>query len=200
MHSPFRSALHAPCPSATMASADFSPRFPASPFQAPGEISPGKNAVLRCTTAGFTPPEPWSSELRDLVLARPARHRLGSGSCTSARSFATRFLPTVGRPSAVAVRFDRDDLLSTGLAPARQRPCWAHQKKRGDKSPLPMERIYVATLFLLLGGLLLRSSLLGLLLRGYGNSPPFPDDGDLGPRQSIWHLSTLIKILLRGQM
>ena len=27
-----------------------------SPFQAQGEISPGKNAVLRRTTAGFTPP------------------------------------------------------------------------------------------------------------------------------------------------
>lgn len=26
-----------------------------SPFQAQGEISPGKNALLRCTTAGFTP-------------------------------------------------------------------------------------------------------------------------------------------------
>ena len=26
------------------------------PFQAQGEISPGKNALLRCTTAGFTPP------------------------------------------------------------------------------------------------------------------------------------------------
>lgn len=27
-----------------------------SPFQAQGEISPGKNAFLHCTTAGFTPP------------------------------------------------------------------------------------------------------------------------------------------------
>ena len=26
-----------------------------SPFQTQGEISPGKNALLRCTTAGFTP-------------------------------------------------------------------------------------------------------------------------------------------------
>src|SRR5207237_10543867 len=43
--------------------------------------------------------------------------------------FAPRFLSTVGRPSAVALRFDRDDLLSAGLAPARQRPCWAHMTK-----------------------------------------------------------------------
>jgi hypothetical protein len=29
---------------------------PSSPFQAQGEISPGKNIDLRCTTAGFTLP------------------------------------------------------------------------------------------------------------------------------------------------
>jgi hypothetical protein len=29
---------------------------PSSPFQAQGEISPGKNIDLRCTTAGFTSP------------------------------------------------------------------------------------------------------------------------------------------------
>jgi hypothetical protein len=59
-----------------------------------------------------------------------ARRRLGSGSCTSARGFAPRFLPTVGRSPAVAVRFDRDDFLSAGLPPARQRPCWAHKHQR----------------------------------------------------------------------
>jgi hypothetical protein len=73
--------------------------------------------------------EPWSSRLRGPLPARPARRRLRSGSCTSARGFAPRFLPTVGRPSAVAVRFDRDDLLSVGLAPTRQRPCGAHKTK-----------------------------------------------------------------------
>src|SRR5690606_10030940 len=101
----------------------------ASPFRAQGEISPGKNAVLHRTTAGFTPPEPRPSELRGSLPARPARRRLGSSSCTSARGFAPRFLPTVGRPSAAAVRFDWDGLLSAGLAPARQRPCWAHNAK-----------------------------------------------------------------------
>src|SRR5690606_23099593 len=100
----------------------------ASPFRAQGEISPGKNAVLHRTTAGFTPPEPRPSELRGSLPARPARRRLGSGSCTSAHGFAPRFLPTVGRPSAAAVRFDRDGLLSAGLPPARQRPCWAHKR------------------------------------------------------------------------
>ena len=38
-----------------MAAADLSLRFAALPFQAQGEISPGKNALLLCTTAGFTP-------------------------------------------------------------------------------------------------------------------------------------------------
>jgi len=51
-HSPTPSALRLP---ATMASADFSLRLAPSPFQAQGEISPGKNALLHCTTAGFTP-------------------------------------------------------------------------------------------------------------------------------------------------
>ena len=39
-----------------MASADFSLRVSTSAFQPSGEISPGKNALLHCTTAGFTPP------------------------------------------------------------------------------------------------------------------------------------------------
>src|SRR5690606_36194412 len=35
--------------------------------------------------------------------------------------YAPRFLPTVGRPSAVALRSDWDGLLSAGLAPAGSR-------------------------------------------------------------------------------
>ena len=42
----------------TTASADFSLRLAPSPFQAQGEISPGKNAILHHTTAGFTQPDP----------------------------------------------------------------------------------------------------------------------------------------------
>src|SRR5690606_10384540 len=112
----------------------------ASPFQAQGESSPGKNSVLRRTTAGFTPPEPRPSELRGSLPARPARRRLGSGSCTSAHGFAPRFLPTVGHPSAVAVRFDRDGLLSAGLPPARQRPCWAHKRNADRREPVGVLR------------------------------------------------------------
>jgi len=50
---------------------------------------------------------PWSPELRGHWPARPARQRLLSSSCSSARSFAPRFLPTLGRPHAVALRFVR---------------------------------------------------------------------------------------------
>jgi len=39
----------------TTTSADFSLRFPASPFRAQGEISPGKNHDFPRTTAGSTP-------------------------------------------------------------------------------------------------------------------------------------------------
>ncbi len=97
----------------------------ASPFQTQGEISPSKDAVLHRTTAGFTSPEPWPSRLRGPL---PARRRLGSGCCTSAHGFTPRFLPTLGRPHAVAVRFDPDALLSAGLASARHRPCWAQNE------------------------------------------------------------------------
>ena len=42
--------------------------------------------------------------------------------------YAPRFLPTLGRPHAVALHFVRCDQLTAGLAPAGVRPCWAHQK------------------------------------------------------------------------
>jgi len=113
----------------TTASADFSLRLTPSPFQAQGEISPGKNAILPRTTAGFTQPDLWPQELRDLWLARPDRLRLVSGSCSSARGFAPRFLPTLGHPHAVALRFVRCGQLTAGLSPTRLRPCWAHHKK-----------------------------------------------------------------------
>jgi len=117
-------------PPTTMAAADFSLRLARSPFQARGEISPGKNAILPCTTAGFTPPDLWPQELRGSLPARPDRHRLLSGSCPSARSFDPRFLPTVGRPSAVALHFVRCGQLTRGLSPPKLRPCWAHNAKK----------------------------------------------------------------------
>ena len=51
--------------------------------------------------------------------------------------YAPRFLPTFGRPFAVALRFVCCDQLTTGLAPAGVRPCWAHKKKPGGKTAGP---------------------------------------------------------------
>jgi hypothetical protein len=51
-----RSALRQKKKKTTTASADFSLRLAPSPFQARGEISPGKNAILPRTTAGSTLP------------------------------------------------------------------------------------------------------------------------------------------------
>ena len=64
-----------------------------------------------------------------IFLHRSFRDALLSGSCSSARSFAPRFLPTLGRPHAVALRFARCDQLTMGFAPIRVRPCWAHHEK-----------------------------------------------------------------------
>ncbi|WP_218570168.1 hypothetical protein, partial [Pseudomonas sp. F01002] len=38
-----------------------------------------------------------------------------------------RFLPTLGRPHAVALRFIRCGQLKRGLSPLGWRPCWAHK-------------------------------------------------------------------------
>jgi hypothetical protein len=42
--------------------------------------------------------------------------------------YALRFLPTFGRPHAVALHFTHCDQLVAGLAPAGMRPCWAHKQ------------------------------------------------------------------------
>ena len=44
--------------------------------------------------------------------------------------YAPRFLPTIGRPHAVALHFARCGQLTGGLAPPGVRPCWAHMIKR----------------------------------------------------------------------
>src|ERR1039457_2115198 len=53
---PPRSALHSPCDKLIRPLLTSRSGSTPSPFQAQGEISPGKNALLHCTTAGFTPP------------------------------------------------------------------------------------------------------------------------------------------------
>lgn len=99
------------------------------PFQDRGEISPGKNALLLCTTAGSTPLRLDHQSFAvhcPLALLHSAFypvlvHRLAD--------YAPRFLPTLGHPHAVALHFVRCDQLTAGLAPAGVRPCWAHNEK-----------------------------------------------------------------------
>jgi hypothetical protein len=77
--------------STTTTSADFSLQLALSPFQAQGEISPGKNALLHCTTAAFTPPRldhESFAEFRPLALLGNAFyailvHRLAALLCAS---------------------------------------------------------------------------------------------------------------------
>ena len=118
-----------------MASADFSLRVSTSPFQALGEISPGKNTLLHRTTAGFTPP---CLGHKSFAASSPLA-LLGSASYPilvhRLTVYASRFLPTVGHPSAVALHFVRCGQLTGGLAPPGVRPCRAHQKRGGRSHP-----------------------------------------------------------------
>ena len=107
-----------------------------SPFQASGEISPGKNAVLRRTTAEFTPPGPWPSRLRSLLPARPARRRLVSGSCPSACGLRYR-LPSYARSplrSCRSLRFRWPDYGRT--CTSKTAPMLGAQQKGGIGCPL----------------------------------------------------------------
>jgi hypothetical protein len=116
-------------PWTTTTSADFSLQFVLSPFQAQGEISPGKNALLHHTTARFTSS---TFDHKSFAVSRPLTlidtalylifvHRLVI--------YAPRFLSTFGHPHAVALHFAHCGQLATGLAPVGVRPCWAHKKK-----------------------------------------------------------------------
>jgi hypothetical protein len=99
----------------------------------PMQIAPGKNALLHCTTAGSTTLSLGHESFAILSPPGRGRQRLRSGSCSSARSFAPSFLPTVSHPSAVALHFARCDQLKVGLPPTRVRPCWAHHHQ--EKPP-----------------------------------------------------------------
>ena len=46
--------------------------------------------------------------------------------------FAPCFLPTLGRPRAVALHLPRCGQLGGGLAPPRSRPCWAHKRSHSS--------------------------------------------------------------------
>ncbi len=109
-----------------------------SPFQARGEISPGKTAFRPCTTAGSTPPrlghESFAVHGPLALLGAASIRFLFIGPQVTLHAS----LPTVGRPPAVALRFARRDQLTEGLTPSRTRPCWAHHEKgAGSLRPPP---------------------------------------------------------------
>ena len=86
-------------------------------------------ALLHCTTAGYTPPR---FDHKSFLVYGPVA-LLSSASYPilvhRLTVYVPRFLSTLGRPHAVALRFARRDQLATGLAPVGVRPCWAHHKK-----------------------------------------------------------------------
>ena len=111
----------------TSTSAVFSLRQCRRPFWHKAKSHQVRVAHLHRTTTASSPPRLGH---KSLVVSGPLAlpgsafyaalvHRLAI--------YAPRFLPTVGRPYAVALRFAHCDQLAAGLAPASMRPCWAHQ-------------------------------------------------------------------------
>ena len=126
------------CPSSsttTMASTAFSLRIAASDLCPLSEISSGEERTPSPHDCRIYSTDPWPLELCGCLPARPDRDRLMSGSCSSARGFAPHFLPTVGHPSAVALRFARCGQLAGGLAPPRARSCRARKKRAPSRRP-----------------------------------------------------------------
>jgi hypothetical protein len=94
----------------------------ASPFQVQGEISPGKNAGLLHTTAGFTPQPFDHGSFAIRCSLAPGCTASYPVSVRRPMDYVPRFLQTVGRPSALALHFPRCGLLGGGLAPPGRRP------------------------------------------------------------------------------
>jgi hypothetical protein len=106
----------------------------ASPLQAIGEISPGMDTTLHhAAVAG-----PWPRRFATICpLALP--DSTSFRFLFVARGLAPLFLPTVGHPSAVAVRFACDGLLARGLASQVARMLGA-QKEGGAPGGAPPRR------------------------------------------------------------
>ena len=117
-----------------MASADFSLRLTTSPFQAQGEISPGKNATLHHTTAGSTSLRLDSESfavicplalLRTASYPVPVRRPMASLHASSPRSVT---LPQLRFASIVRV-YSREDFHLQGGARAGR----TNRKGPGDQ-------------------------------------------------------------------
>lgn len=66
------------------------------------QISQGKFDLLPHTLAGSTTPDLDDYALRNQLLARATGYASVSGSCSSSREFAPRFLQTLPRDFALA--------------------------------------------------------------------------------------------------
>ena len=106
---------------------------PPSPFQAQGEISPGKNALLRCTTAGSTPPR---LDHESFAVHRPLA-LLGSAfyPVLVHRLAASLHASSPHSVTPMQWRFARCDQLTAGLAPARVRPCPGRTMRKCPEGP-----------------------------------------------------------------
>ena len=117
--------------------------MPASPFQASGETSPGKNDDLPRTIAGSTPLPLGRKELRGQWSARPGPQRLVSGSCSSTHGFVSRFVQRTPHDERLALPFGPCDQVPGGLSPPSHRPCRAHhptsrRRRVGARSAPPL--------------------------------------------------------------
>ena len=100
-----------------------------SPVQAQGGISPGKNVPLHCTTAGSTPLRLDHKGLAVLCQLASFGSAFHPVLVHRLAIYASRCLPTIGHPRAVALHFVHCDQLTAGLAPVGVRPCRAHEAK-----------------------------------------------------------------------
>ena len=105
----------------------------ASPFQAQGEISPGKVRGLPRATAGFTsPPLGRESFAGDCPLALVS----AASYPVSVRRLAVSLPASFSAPSrefALRFAFGRYDQLPKRTFTSKSRPCWAHNQEARKK-------------------------------------------------------------------
>ena len=119
-----------PRTAATTTSADFSLRLSRRPFRHKARSPQVRVAHLHRTTAAFTPPRLGHKSFAVMGLLALLGNAFYAVLVHRLTIYAPRFLPTLGRPHAVALHFAHCDQLAAGLAPAGVRPCWAHPCKR----------------------------------------------------------------------
>ena len=131
-------ASKAPAP-ATTTSADFSLRHGRLPFRNKARSPQVRVAHLDRTTAASTPPRLGHKGFAVIGLLALLGSAFYAVLVHRLTIYAPRFLPTLGRPHAVALHFAHCDQLAAGLAPAGVRPCWAHKQTPGKPGVTSME-------------------------------------------------------------